>query len=168
MLSKSSPGNVLLWAAAGAAAGTSAVWVMDRLDWYAYKRMPDQARQRTIGARPQGMDPAHVLADKVASLADKHVEQPHPAGMAIHYSLGMLPGAIYGALYDKVPLFGAGRGSLFGLGLFLVQDEGLNTLSGLSGKPGDYPWQDHARGLAAHVLFGVVTDTAIRLLKSRL
>ncbi|SDS77396.1 Protein of unknown function [Halopseudomonas xinjiangensis] len=168
MLSKSSPGNTLLWVAAGAAAGTLAVWVMDRLDWYAYKRMPERDRQRTIDARPQGMDPAHVMADKVAGLAGKHVEQPHPAGMAIHYSLGMLPGALYGALYDKVPLLGAGRGSLFGLGLFLAQDEGLNTLMGLSGKPGEYPWQDHARGLAAHVLFGVVTDTAIRFLRNRL
>jgi hypothetical protein len=168
MLKNHSSGNMLLWAAAGAAAGTLAVWVMDRFDWFAYNRMPEEDRQRTVQARPDGKDPAHVMASKVASLAGKQISQPHPAGIAVHYSLGMLPGAIYGALYDKVPLLSAGRGSVFGLGLFLAQDEGLNALTGLSGKPSEYPWQDHARGLAAHVLFGVVTDTTIRFLKNRL
>lgn len=157
----------MLWAAVGAAAGTLAVWAMDRLDWFAYNRMPEKDRQQTVSARPGGMDPAHVAANKVAGRAGKHLGQPHPAGIAVHYSLGMLPGAIYGALYDRVPALSTGRGSLFGLGLFLVQDEGLNAVTGLSGKPGQYPWQDHARGLAAHVLFGMVTDTAIRLIKNR-
>ncbi len=40
---------------------------------------------------------------------------------------------------------------MFGAGLFLTQDELANSVSGLGGKPKDYPWQAHARGLIARV-----------------
>jgi hypothetical protein len=73
--------------------------------------------------------------------------------------LGIMPGAVYGALRDRAPYVGAGRDGLRGLALFLVQDEGLNALLGLSGPPRRYPWQAHARGLVAHVVYGVVTAT---------
>lgn len=154
--------NMLLGAIAGAAAGAIAVWTMDRLDWFAYNHESEEARKRTIAARPDGKDPAHVMADKLAGVAGKSVSQPSPAGLMVHYSLGIAPGAIYGALYETAPALSAGRGSLFGLALFLLQDEGLNAVSGLSGKPKDYPWQAHVRGLVAHVVYGVVTDTIVR------
>jgi hypothetical protein len=154
--------SVLADAVIGAAAGAIAVWVMDRVDWFAYNHEPEEARQRTIAARPDGMDPAHVMADKMAGT---DITQPHPAGTAVHYSLGIAPGALYGALHEKVPGLSAGRGGLFGLGLFLLQDEGLNTITGLAGKPRLYPWQAHARGLAAHVVYGVVMDSIVRLVK---
>lgn len=154
--------SVLADVAIGAAAGAIAVWVMDRMDWFAYNHEPEEARQRTIAARPNGMDPAHVMANK---MTEEEISQPHPAGIAVHYSLGVAPGALYGALHEKVPGLSAGRGSLFGLGLFLMQDEGLNAVTGLSGKPRQYPWQAHARGLAAHILYGVVMDSIVRLAK---
>jgi len=40
----------------------------------------------------------------------------------------------------------------------------LNSPS-LSGNPQDYPWQAHVRGLVAHVVYGVVTDTMVRQFK---
>ncbi|WP_181297551.1 DUF1440 domain-containing protein [Pseudomonas sp. Q2-TVG4-2] len=155
--------NVLIGAVVGATAGAIAVWAMDRLDWFAYNHVSEKARERTVAARPQGMDPAHVMVDKIAGVTGKDISQPHPAGLAAHYSLGILPGALYGAMYRKVPVLSAGRGSAFGLGLFLMQDEGLNAVTGLSGKPQEYPWQAHARGLVAHVVYGIVTDTVVRL-----
>ncbi len=48
--------------------------------------------------------------------------------------------------------------------MFALQDEGLNTLLGTGGPPGRYPWQTHARGAAAHALFGSVTDLVLRSL----
>jgi hypothetical protein len=47
-----------------------------------------------------------------------------------------------------------------------VQDEGLNAASGLAADPRKYPWQAHARGLAAHLVFGVVTNAVLNLLKA--
>ncbi|QIB50304.1 DUF1440 domain-containing protein [Pseudomonas sp. OIL-1] len=154
--------NALAGAVAGAAAGALAVWVMDRVDWFAYNRESEQARQRTIAARPGGMDPGHVLASKVAGAVGKEITQPHPAGISAHYVFGMAPAAVYGALYDSVPALSAGKGTLFGLGMFLMHDEGLNALSGLSGKPQAYPWQAHARGFLAHLVYGVVLDIGVR------
>lgn len=162
------PTEILIGAVMGAAAGALAVWVMDRFDWAAYNHEPEEARQRTVAARPGGMDPAHIVADKVAGIIGKEVSQPAPAGIAVHYSLGVMPGAVYGALLDRFPAIGTGRGSLFGLGLFLLQDEGLNALAGLSGKPQEYPWQAHARGLMAHLVYGMVGDAVLRLFKKAL
>jgi hypothetical protein len=153
-------------ALAGAIAGAAAVWVMDRVDWFNYRRGLDshRTRRRTQQARPRGMDPAHVLAAEAGDRAGLALEsrQLDAAGLAVHYGLGILPGALYGALRGRVGYLDAGRGSLFGLGLFLIQDEGINAAVGLSGRPRDYPWTAHARGLVAHLVYGLVTDALCR------
>ncbi|TWI51015.1 hypothetical protein IQ22_03717 [Pseudomonas duriflava] len=154
--------GVLAGAAVGAAAGAVAVWVMDRVDWFAYDHVPEEAKQQTLAARPKGIDPAHVMVEKMAGTTGTGTSQPHLAGIAAHYLLGVAPGAVYGALHEKMPGLSMGRGSMFGLGLFLMQDEGL------SGRPQEYPWQAHARGLVAHVVYGVVTDTVVRMFKKAL
>lgn len=124
---------------------------------------PERARRQTRLARPGGQDPAHVIANRAARALGTRLspEQPHPAGIAVHYGLGIMMGAAYAALRRRV---GAGRGVPFGLAMFLLQDEGLNTLLGTGGPPGLYPWQTHTRGAAAHALFGLVTDSLLRLL----
>lgn len=162
-----SDGGLALDLAIGAAAGALGVWAMDRLDWFMFEHEDPAARRQTEQIRPGGMDPAHVAANQVADMANTDLTppQPHPAGIAVHYSLGIGPGAIYGALRDRVPYVGTGRGTLWGFALFAVQDEGFNALAGLSGDPRDYPWQAHARGLLAHLVYGAVTDTAISVMK---
>ena len=160
-------GGLLVDAAIGAVAGALGVWAMDRLDWFMFEREDAQARRQTQRVRPGGMDPAHVAANKAAHAFGTAVtpRHPHPAGMAVHYSLGVGPGAIYSILQDRVPYVDAGRGTLWGLTLFAAQDEVLNAVTGLSGKPKDYPWQAHGRGLVAHLVYGAVTDSAIRVMK---
>lgn len=108
-----------------------------------------------------------MAANKIAGAlgATLTARQPHPAGMAVHYSLGVGPGALYSVLQDRVPYVDTGRGAFWGLTLFAAQDELLNAVTGLSGKPRDYPWQAHGRGLVAHLVYGVVTDTAVWLMK---
>ena len=150
----------------GAVAGAAAVWAMDRLDWFLMGQEPERARRQTRLARPGGQDPAHVIASRAARAVGARLspEQPHPAGLAVHYGLGMMMGAAYAALRRRVGAVGAGRGVPFGLAMFVLQDEGLNTLLGTGAPPGRYPWQTHARGAAAHALFGLVTDSLLRLL----
>ena len=147
----------------GAVAGAAGVWVMDRLDWFLYGRESAETRRRTEDARPGGRDPAHVMAGAAASAVGVELASPkqNPAGLAVHYGLGVLPGALYGALRDRVEYLGTGRGLLFGLGLFVVEDELANPLLGTAAPPGRYPWQAHARGLVAHLAYGLATDAAI-------
>jgi hypothetical protein len=163
-------GSVLTDLLMGAVAGAAAVWVMDRVDWFNYRHEDPQARQRTEDARPGGLPPAHVAVAKGAEAAGKALPEHtvRTLGKAVHYSFGMAPGALYGALRDRYPVLGTGRGFVFGLGVFLLQDEGLNPIMGLSGKPREYPWQAHARGLVAHLVYGLATDAFLSAMKRRI
>ncbi|MDP9357199.1 MAG: DUF1440 domain-containing protein [Chloroflexota bacterium] len=147
----------------GAIAGAAGVWFMDRVGWFLYRREDPAALQREQAARVEGKDPAHVVAGKAAGALGIALTppQPHPAGIAVHYALGVLPGAIYGPLRHRVSGLGAGRGLLYGLSLFLLNDELLNPLLGLASGPTAYPWQAHARGLVAHLVLGASTDAAL-------
>ncbi len=151
----------------GAVAGGIAVWVMDQVDWYMYNHENAEARQRTQRVRPEGLDPAHYTANKIAGAFGKELSprQPHPAGIAIHYGIGVGAGALYGALQGRVPAISTGRGALYGLGIFLTHDELLNTVTGSAARPTQYPWQAHARGLISHLILGMVADTILRVLK---
>lgn len=151
----------------GAVAGAAAIWAMNRLDWFLVGQEPERVRRQTRDARPGGLDPAHVVADRAAralGVRPPSPPQPNPAGVAIYYGFGVLMGVAYAALRRRLDWIGAGRGAAFGLAVFLLKDEALNTLLGTGGPPGRYPWQAHARGAAAHATFGLVADTALRLL----
>lgn len=148
----------------GAAAGAAAVWVMDRVDWFNYRHEDAAARRRTQRVRPGGMDPAHVTADKIGrTVGCQPARREHnAAGVLTHYAIGVGPAIAYSLLRRDVPGLDAGRGAVFGLGLFAIQDEGLNAIAGLSARPRDYPWQAHSRGLVAHLVYGVVLDAVLR------
>ncbi len=92
------------------------------------------------------MDPKdrlETLVKTATSVTQKRMdltpEQPHPAGIAVHYVLGVVPDALYGPLRHRVVGLAAGQGLLYGLGLFLVNDELLNPLLGLASGPTEYP-----------------------------
>jgi uncharacterized membrane protein YagU involved in acid resistance len=112
------------------------------------------------------MDPAHVVANRVADAVGRPLspKQPHPAGIAVHYGIGMGPAMAYAALRGRWPALRAGRGLAYGLGLFLAVDEGVVPALGLASGPGAYPWQAHARGLVTHLALGVVTDATFSAL----
>jgi hypothetical protein len=150
----------------GTLAGAAAGLVMDRLDWFMYEHEDPAARHRTQSVRPGGMDPAHVAVNRLAGLLGIGLSprHPHPAGLALHFGLAIGPGAAYGVLRRHAEGLGMARGPLYGLALFLLQDEALNAVSGLSARPSQYPWQAHARGLVAHLVYGVVLDAALNVL----
>ena len=150
----------------GAIAGAVGVLALDAVTWALWDREDPRALQRERRARPGRLDPAHVIANRLAEALGTRLtpRQPHAAGIAAHYALGILPGAIYGALRKRAPVVGALGGAAFGLSLFLMQDEGLNPVLGTSGTPGEYPWQAHARGAVGHLVLGVVTDGTLGVL----
>lgn len=141
---------------------------MDRVDWYMFRHEDPEARRRTESVRPGGLDPAHVMVNRMAEAMGRTLSprQPHPAGIAMHYGLGIGPGALYGAFRDRVPALGAGRGLAYGLALTALEDELANRAMGLSAPLGHYPWQAHARGLVSHLVYGVVTDAVLRALQA--
>lgn len=150
----------------GALAGALGVWALDRITWFMWNREDPNALAREEAARPLGLDPAHVVAHRARRLAGrtKQPKQPSALGLAVHYSLGIVPGALYGALRKRSRSISAGAGVLFGIGLFLLQDELGNRMLGLSGPAKRYPWQAHARGLIGHAVYGATTDGVLRVL----
>lgn len=153
----------------GAVAGAIGVWAMDRVDWYMYLRLLDtpESRRRTESVRPHGMDPAHAMAHQGARALELTPAAPwrdNPAGLAVHYSLGIGPGALYGGRRGRVPYVDAASGLLYGLGLFIVEDEIANPLMRFAAPPQHYPWQAHVRGLVAHLVYGAVTELVMQAL----
>lgn len=161
-------GDVITDMVKGAIAGAVGVWALDKVTWWMWDREDPAALQQEREARPGGLDPAHVIANRAAEAMGTELtpKQPHPAGIGVHYSLGIMPGAAYGVLRKRVDGVGAAGGLLYGLGLFLMQDEALNPILGTSGKPGEYPWQAHARGLVGHLVLGAITHATLDVLDS--
>lgn len=162
--------NVLNEAIKGAVAGAAGVWVMDRIGWYMYLREDESALQREFEARPGGLDPAHVIANRLANAMGKQLvpSQPNSWGVAAHFALGILPGAMYGVLRHRVKQLPKSQGFLYGLSLFAINDELVNPLLKLSGGPRAYPWQAHARGLVEHLVLGMITDAVLRVMDREL
>jgi uncharacterized membrane protein YagU involved in acid resistance len=158
-------GDVAFKVVAGLAAGALGVWALDRLDWFMWDQEDPETRARTTAARPQGEPPAQALVSKVEDTTGKQLEaSTHEAvSQVVHYTIGIAPAIGYALLRDKLPMSGVARGALYGAGLFLTQDEVLNTVTGLGAKPQDYPWQAHARGIIAHTTYGIVTELALAL-----
>ena len=158
-------GTIAADLAAGAVAGAIAVWIMDRVDWFMVEHEDPAAWRRTQAVRPHRKDPAHNMADMMAeAVGVEPPPQPHPAGIAMHYAVGMGPAAIYGVARRHMPGGVMSRGLLLGLGRFVIEDEIVNPAMGFAADPRRYPWQTHARGLVAHLILGVVTEAVLSML----
>ena len=159
--------GIVATALMGAAAGAVAVWALDRVDWFMWNRLADATRRKTVSVRPGGEPPSHVLAAKVEKRAGLGPtgRQHDIGGDLVHYAIGVMPAVGYALIRHRLPGRGWSRGLLYGLGAFLVQDEALNTAAGLAARPRRYPWQAHARGLIAHLVYGVTTELVLDLLE---
>ncbi len=80
------------------------------------------------------------------------------AGPAVHYVFSAFVGAIYGAAIEIAPAARLGRGTAFGVLVWVVADEVALPLLRLAKGPSAYPLSTHAEMLAAHLVFGWTTD----------
>lgn len=151
----------------GVMAGAIGTWALDRVDWFMWDRESEESRQRTRSVRPDGEPPAHVLAGKIERMLDLEASRERHAatGQAIHFAIGVLPAIAYAFMRDRLPGRGVARGLILGGGMFAMQDELMNSVSGLGAKPQDYPWQAHARGLVAHLVYGVATELMLNAME---
>jgi hypothetical protein len=148
----------------GALAGAAATWVMDQLTTRMYERESDRTREREERAR--GESTAYGAAAEKAARAggvELSDERREHAGQAIHWALGMAAGAAYAVMRRRCPAAARLKGLPFGTG-FLLVDEGLNPILGLTPGPQAFPWQTHARGLGGHLAFGLVSEMVLERL----
>jgi hypothetical protein len=151
----------------GAIAGAAGVWALNEVDKYLIARESTATRAATIEASPDGLDPAHALADRATRAVGAELAHPeaNTVGLAMKYALGIIPGALFGALRDRLGWLTAGRGFAYGVTTWAIEDEWLPSQTGLAGPAFKYPWQAHGRGFIAHVAYGLTLDAALRVLK---
>lgn len=163
-LLKSKTGKFFTSIAKGVVAGAVATYVMDRVTWFIYERQDIRTRVHETLARTEMKDPAHALVSRFSRATGLQidVQQPNPAGIGVHYAVGILPVVAYSLMRGRVPFVGKTRGLLFGTAVFALVDEAMSPMLGIANRPGAYPWQAHARGLAGHLAYGLTADTTLR------
>lgn len=107
----------------------------------------------------ESRDPLIVLADKLESATGINFSRKKKMlfEQSLITAMSVAGGVAYAALARKWNLHWLAGGALFGTAFWLVEDEGMGTALGLVGDNSKYPLEAHARGLAAHVAFGIVT-----------
>ncbi len=151
----------------GAIAGAAGVWALHEVDKYLAARESKTTRDATLAARLDGLDAAHVVADRAAKAAGMELAHPehNTLGLGVKYAIGIVPAALLGALRDRLGWLTAGRGFAFGVTTWAVEDEWASSKLGLAGPPNRYPWQAHSRGFLGHVAYGLTVDAVLRVLK---
>lgn len=146
--------------ALGVAAGLTATWAMNQATTYLYEHEDPEARARENEARGDRTS-YEAAADEIAAAAgvDLTPERRRALGSGLHWALGGAAGGAYALMRRYWPAAGKGQGLLFGTAFFGLVDEGANTALGFTPGPGAFPWQAHARGLAGHLVYGLVADS---------
>jgi len=146
----------------GATAGVAATFVMDKVTNVLYERENRFTRHREDSARG-GHTAYETAAEKVFG-DDLDEDDRKQIGSAIHWSLGISAGVLYGLMRNRTPHLGIGSGLLFGALFFAAMDEGVVTILKLAPPPKAFPWQTHARGLAGHLVLGAVVEAPFDLM----
>jgi uncharacterized membrane protein len=146
-------------AAAGAMGGLVASAAMDGFQALAAPLL--RIGSNGVPATEQAADRVAVLVSRARlSEADRQA-----GGTGVHYVVGMLTGAAYGAFVEARPGYTAGQGLLLGLGSALVIDQLAVPLLGLARPPWRYTVRTHVYALASHAVFGLVVETVRRVLR---
>lgn len=110
-------------------------------------------------------EPPAVLADKIAG----HQLAPTSRALAsesIHWGFGTAVGAAYGAIVEFYPSASAKHGTSFGMTLLaLTHETGLPAM-GLGNAPEDQTARERTSEMATHVVYGVVTETVRKIVRS--
>lgn len=171
----------------GALAGAVASWTMarttDRLDEWQSARAPRQEEEalRRHLADDRAADPTFggmehraaaglssgisVALEKAARRTGRELSLERRRVLTLALQVGLSVGA--GITYALLRPEGAGAkwgyGLAFGTALWLLVDEVGSPILGLTPRPGEFPWQAHARGLAGHLVLGSTLEAVLAL-----
>ncbi len=156
--------NVWKGIVAGAAGGAVGTLVMGRAQPLLAKVFNVESAPPKEGSEPSTVKVAGAISRNVLGreLQPRHKQV---AGQTVHWAMGTLSGALYGGIAEVVPLASAGAGTLFGSAVWAGADEIALPALGFSEPPAAFPPHKHAQWLAAHFVYGAVTDGVRRLIR---
>ncbi len=153
---------------AGALAGLAASWVMEEAQVRIAAKGSEATRAREKAAEG-GLEPAtYRLAAAAARAAGRPLRTEREkaiGGAVVHYATGAAFGALFGVVAPRVPTPAIVAGGVYGLLVWLVNDEVLVPALGLSRGAAAYPASVHAKALASHLVYGTATDASFRFLE---
>lgn len=154
-------------AVAGLAGGIAGTLAMTAFQSFWSRAQSESPNGHGPTEEPATVKAACDIAQRVFHRPLTEGEKGH-AGLMVHYGFGAMSGAFYGALSELSPVTRMGAGLVFGSGLFVTADEVLVPLLGWSGAPQKYPVTSHLYGWASHAVYGVSSELARRMVRSRL
>ena len=167
-------GGVVADLVKGAIAGGVATWALDRAaDAIEGRGRLGSAVHDFItgddgesGAGDEGRGPRHEGADTPRPRRRIRSGPPRPPRRSspVRWALGIGAGAVYGVVRPRVPFLSRSERMGFGSSFFVLIDEGLLSGLGFEPPPAAFPWNAETRGLAGHIVFGVVADATLSLL----
>src|SRR5215208_4547627 len=100
----------------GEIAGAAATWAMDLVTTGMQQSQSREDAEQEKQAQANGKSSVENLLELLESrLAIRVDDDLRPIALqALHYGLGIGPGALYGVFRGRLPLIGAGHGLLFG------------------------------------------------------
>lgn len=161
---------------AGAIAGLAGTWAMSEVQrlWTlaADGSTPESAGGRHDARdwqeRSEGQNSNEIAAQAIARrVAGRPLtrDELEIAAPLVHYSFGAIVGALYGVYAEHREPRSGGAG--FGTAVWLGADEIAMPLLGLSESTARRPLEMHLQSLAAHLVFGGVTEATRRVITDR-
>lgn len=155
--------DVAKGALAGALGGAVGALVMDRaMRLMQRAQQNDQEQEKPDNPESPG-DPKIEFANRylVEPIKGREMsEDVQPvAAQAVHYGMGMVSGAIYGAAAEVSDLATVGHGTAFGAAVWAGASQTTMPLLDLAPPPWDQPTQQQAMMLGMHALYGAITET---------
>ncbi len=137
---------------AGGYLGTKA---MEPLSMKLYQLEPAAARAREDAARPG--PPYRIAAEKLTKVfgIELNEQQLSRLSLAFHYGLAIQWAPLYPLLRRSTSLNPLTAGLATGAAMSVIADELMTPAFGFSAPNLDYPLVTHARGFAAHLVFGL-------------
>jgi putative membrane protein len=157
--------------AAGVLGGLVGSWIMTQFHVAIYGRGVTDTREpqshRPVSAQDDATTKTADVIARVTTQRQLSRREKQIGGPAVHYAFGASAGALYGLLSAHTPAVQRGAGVPFGIAVWLVADEVMLPLLRLAKGPRAYPAAVHLEMLAAHIVFGLATDTAMTWLRPR-
>jgi hypothetical protein len=151
----------------GAIAGAVATWAVDRTADVIEGRgeLASAIRRFALGEGAAAKTASGQVVDSGDEGADAHAGAVTRRDSGpLRWGLGVGAGAVYGVIRPRVPLLNRRQRMGFGSSFFVLIDEGLVSALGFRAPPSAFPWNADTRGLAGHIVFGVVADATLSVL----
>ena len=86
-------------------------------------------------------------------------------GESLHWALGAVAGAAYGAMAEYYPDVSDKGGAAFGAALCVATHEGILPALGLQQRLGEQASRETGSEMATHLVYGIVTETVRTLVR---